>query len=209
MSAEDKKGIDFEALVESLKDLDFENVGGWPQPLKFAAAGIVFVLVIVMGYFFVITEANERLNGLRSQEQTLMQSYETKAFKAQNLDQYRLQLEDMKDLFESLLKQLPQETQVPGLLDDITNKAVGSGLDLKEIKLGQESPQQFYIELPIQIKVVGEYHAFGSFVSGVVALPRIVTLQDFSIKPIQKTNLLEMNVLAKTYRYASGAAGGR
>lgn len=209
MSAEDKKGIDFEALVESLQNLDFENVGGWPQPLKLAAAGIVFVLVIVIGYFVIITESNERLNGLQSQEQTLMQSYETKAFKAQNLDQYRLQLEDMKDLFESLLKQLPQETQVPGLLDDITNKAVGSGLDLKEIKLGQESPQQFYIELPIQIKVVGEYHAFGSFVSGVVALPRIVTLQDFSIKPIQKTNLLEMNVLAKTYRYASGSAGGR
>ena len=136
MSADNKKGIDLEALVESLQNLDFENVGGWPAPLKAAAAIVVFVVMLALGYFLSIGDLYSRLDALKRTEGELMTEYETKAFKAQNLDQYRQQLEDMQDLFGSLLSPLPKETEVPGLLEDISHTGIGSGLEFKEIKLG-------------------------------------------------------------------------
>ena len=213
MSADNKKGIDLEALVESLQNLDFENVGGWPAPLKAAAAIVVFVVMLALGYFLSIGDLYSRLDALKRTEGELMTEYETKAFKAQNLDQYRQQLEDMQDLFGSLLSQLPKETEVPGLLEDISHTGIGSGLEFKEIKLGTEKEREFYAELPIDVTVLGDYHGFGSFVGGVAALPRIVTLEDFKIEPASKddrSGLLKMAITAKTYRYASGkpAASG-
>ena len=210
MSAEGKKGIDVEALVESLQNLDFENVGGWPMPLKAAAAILVFVVVVSLGYFLSVSDLYSRLDTLKRTEGELMTEYESKAFKAQNLDQYRQQLEDMQDLFGSLLSQLPKETEVPGLLEDISHTGIGSGLEFKEIKLGTETEKEFYAELPIQVTVMGDYHGFGSFVGGVAALPRIVTLENFTIEPASKedrSGLLKMQITAKTYRYASGASG--
>lgn len=212
MSADGKKGIDVEALVESLQNLDFENVGGWPAPIKAVAAILVFVVVLFLGYFLSIADMYSRLGTLSQEESRLMTDYEGKAFKAQNLDQYRQQLADMEDLFGALLSQLPKETEVPGLLEDISHTGIGSGLEFKEIALGTETEREFYAELPITVRVMGDYHGFGSFVGGVAALPRIVTLGNFRISPAtegDRTGLLQMEIIAKTYRYASGQSGGQ
>jgi type IV pilus assembly protein PilO len=125
-------------------------------------------------------------------------------FQAANLEAYKEQMEEMEVSFGALLKQLPSDTEVPGLLEDITRTGLGSGLEFEEIKLLPEVTQQFYIELPIQIVVMGSYHDLATFVSGVASLPRIVTLHDFDIKPADKSgasSALRMSVLAKTYRY--------
>lgn len=211
MSAEGKKGLDVEALVESLQNLDFENVGGWPAPVKAAAAVAVFVLVVFLGYFMSLADMYGQLDTMVQEEQRLMTDYEGKAFKAQNLEQYRQQLADMEDLFGALLSQLPKDTEVPGLLEDISHTGIGSGLEFKEITLGTETEKEFYAQLPISIKVVGDYHGFGSFVGGVAALPRIVTLGDFKIQPValqDRSGLLQMEITASTYRYASGRSEG-
>jgi type IV pilus assembly protein PilO len=208
MSKADKKGFDPQELMEVLQNLDFENVGGWPLPVKFGAAVLVFVAVMTAGYFLSIVEQNSELERYRGQEARLMQDYEKKAFTAQNLEQYKKQMVDMEEMFGSLLSQLPRDTEVPGLLEDITHTGLGSGLEIDRIELGSVVEREFYAELPIRMTVRGDFHGFGSFVSGVAALPRIVTLDDFSIKPVSQSanRFLEMSISAKTYRYASGAA---
>lgn len=210
MKASELKNMDLRELIDELNSLDFENVGGWPAPIKVGAAIIVLVLVLALGYFFVIKDLNASLEQQRGEEKTLLQSYEKKAFKAHNLDQFRAQLAEMEQTFGALLKQLPKDTEVPGLLEDITHTGLGSGLEFEEIKLKSEAEKEFYAELPIDIKVIGDYHGFGSFVSGVAALPRIVTLHDFAIawpkdneKELKALGLLKMNITAKTYRYSN------
>lgn len=208
MSKADKKGFDPQQLMEVIQNLDFENVGGWPLPIKFGAAALVFLAVMTAGYFLSIVEQNGELERHRGQEVRLMQDYEKKAFTAQNLEQYKKQMVDMEEMFGSLLSQLPRDTEVPGLLEDITHTGLGSGLEIDRIELGSVVEREFYAELPIRMMVRGDFHGFGSFVSGVAALPRIVTLDDFSIKPVSQSanRFLEMSISAKTYRYASGAA---
>ena len=210
MKASELKNMDLRELIDELNSLDFENVGGWPAPIKFGAAIIVLALVLALGYFFVIKDLNASLEQQRGEEKTLLQSYEKKAFEAHNLDQFRAQLAEMEQTFGALLKQLPKDTEVPGLLEDITHTGLGSGLEFEEIALKSELEKEFYAELPIDIKVVGDYHGFGSFVSGVAALPRIVTLHDFVIawpqdneKELKALGLLKMDITAKTYRYSS------
>ena len=145
-------------------------------------------------------------SGQQAQE-TLVQDFEQKVFKANNLDVYKKQLADMETSFGSLLKQLPKDTEVPELLEDVTHTGLGSGLEFDGINLGTEVSKEFYAELPITIKVHGDYHAFGAFVSGVSALPRIVTLHDLKILPLQNkfadngAPVLTMEITAKTYRY--------
>ncbi|MEE4252071.1 MAG: type 4a pilus biogenesis protein PilO [Alcanivoracaceae bacterium] len=208
MSKADKKGFDPQELMEVLQNLDFENVGGWPLPVKLGAAVLVFVAVLAAGYFLSIVEQNNQLERFRNEETTLMQQYEKKAFTAQNLEQYKKQMVDMEEMFGSLLSQLPKDTEVPGLLEDITHTGLGSGLEIDRIELGSVVEREFYAELPIKMTVRGDFHGFGSFVSGVAALPRIVTLDDLTIKPVSESanRFLEMSISAKTYRYASGAA---
>lgn len=208
MSKAEKKGFDPQELMDTLQNLDFENVGGWPLPIKLGAAVLVFIGVLAAGYFLSIVEQNSQLDRYRNEESTLMQSYEKKAFTAQNLEQYKKQMVDMEEMFGSLLSQLPKDTEVPGLLEDITHTGLGSGLEIDRIELGTVVEREFYAELPIKMTVRGDFHGFGSFVSGVAALPRIVTLDDFSIKPVSQSanRFLEMSISAKTYRYASGAA---
>lgn len=216
MSKVDKK-FDVQELINTLNELDPENMGGWPTPVKVAMAFIVLVLVIGLGYFLEIAPKYEALDQQVRKETDLMAQYESKAFKAQNLDQYRKQLDDMEEMFGSLLAQLPKETEVPGLLEDITHTGLGSGLEFKKIDLGKEVVKEFYAELPIQINALGDYHGFGAFVSGVAALPRIVTLDNFSMKPPRDgagSGLLEISITARTYRYsassnAGSARGGR
>ncbi|WP_339344671.1 type 4a pilus biogenesis protein PilO [uncultured Alcanivorax sp.] len=217
MKASELKNLDLGELMDELNSLDFENVGGWPTPIKIGAAILVLVVVVVLGYFLSISDANQTLEQQRREEATLLQGYEKKAFEAHNLDQFRKQLAEMEQTFGALLKQLPKDTEVPGLLEDITHTGLGSGLEFENIELRNEIEKEFYAELPINIQVIGDYHGFGSFVSGVASLPRIVTLHDFTVtrpsesnKELAALGLLRMDITAKTYRYSSkdGAAGG-
>ncbi len=187
----------------NLSELDVNNLGAWPAPVKVIAGFLLLIAVLVLGYNFHLKDLQDQLEQKRGEEASLKQQFETKAFQAANLEAYRQQMVEMEQSFGALLRQLPSDTEVPGLLEDITRTGLGSGLEFEEIKLQPEVTQQFYIELPIQIRVVGAYHDLATFVSGVASLPRIVTLHDFEIKPVAKDGegKLSMSILAKTYRY--------
>jgi len=187
----------------NLSELDFNNLGSWPPAMKGIAGVLLMVLILALGYNFHISDMGDELERARAQEQTLKDQYASKAFQAANLEAYTQQMKEMEISFGAMLRQLPSDTEVPGLLEDITRTGLGSGLEFEEIKLLPEVTQQFYVELPIQITVTGNYHDLGTFVSGVSSLPRIVTLHDFEVKPVVdgNTTLLRMNILAKTYRY--------
>ncbi|MGE8360800.1 type 4a pilus biogenesis protein PilO [Pseudomonas sp.] len=186
-----------------LNELDLNNVGSWPAPVKFIAGVLLLILVLGLGYNFHLKDLQSQLDRQRSEEVTLKEQFSAKAFQAANLDAYKEQMQEMEVSFGALLRQLPSDTEVPGLLEDITRTGLGSGLEFEEIKLLPEVVQQFYIELPIEIKVVGTYHDLATFVSGVASLPRIVTLHDFEMLPAtaETTSQLRMSILAKTYRY--------
>ncbi|SFA78784.1 type 4a pilus biogenesis protein PilO [Azotobacter beijerinckii] len=186
-----------------LADLDLNNLGSWPAPVKAITGLLLLIAVLALGYNFHLKDLQEQLERERGEEGTLKQQFATKASQAANLEAYRQQMAEMETSFGVLLRQLPSDTEVPGLLEDITRTGLGSGLEFEEIKLLAEVVQQFYIELPIQISVVGNYHDLATFASGVASLPRIVTLHDFEIKPVAAGNntKLRMKVLAKTYRY--------
>lgn len=187
----------------NLSELDANNLGSWPAPVKVIAAVLLLIAVLALGYNFHLKDLQAQLDQQRSQEETLKQQFASKAFQAANLEAYRQQMVEMEQSFGALLRQLPSDTEVPGLLEDITRTGLGSGLEFEEIKLLPEVTQQFYIELPIQIRVVGTYHDLATFVSGAASLPRIVTLHDFEIKPLGGAGeaKLRMGILAKTYRY--------
>lgn len=186
-----------------LSELDLNNLGSWPAAVKVIACILLLVAAMALGYNFYLKDLQVQLDVQRAEEETLKQQFSSKAFQAANLDAYKIQMKEMEESFGALLRQLPSDTEVPGLLEDITRTGLGSGLEFEEIKLQPEVVQQFYIELPIQISVVGGYHDLAAFVSGVASLPRIVTLHDFDIKVAEADSVsrLRMNVLAKTYRY--------
>jgi type IV pilus assembly protein PilO len=186
-----------------LNDLDFNNVGSWPAVVKFIAGVLLLIAVVGLGYNFHLKDLQAQLEGKQSEEISLKEQFSNKAFQAANLDAYKEQMQEMEVSFGALLKQLPSDTEVPGLLEDITRTGLGSGLEFEEIKLLPEAAQQFYIELPIQITVVGAYHDLATFVSGVASLPRIVTLHDFDLVSAgaDGSSKLRMSILAKTYRY--------
>lgn len=184
-------------------DLDMNNLGSWPAPVKFITGVILLAVVLALGYYLHLQDMQVQLEQQQAQETTLKQQFSSKAFQAANLEAYKEQMAEMETSFGALLRQLPSDTEVPGLLEDITRTGLGSGLEFEEIKLQPEVAQQFYIELPINIKVIGGYHDLATFVSGVSSLPRIVTLHDFEIKPEKddSASKLRMSIVAKTYRY--------
>lgn len=194
--------------MESLKkvdinDLDFNNIGSWPGALKVIVAVVVFAVLLFLGYHFHLKDMQAQLERTEAQEATLRKEFSDKSFRAANLEAYKAQLAEIQDRFGALLMQLPSDTEVPGLLEDITQMGLNSGLEFESITLQPEVVQQFYIELPIRISVQGNYHDIATFVSSVAGLPRIVTLHDFDVAPVSAGNpdMLKMNILAKTYRY--------
>jgi type IV pilus assembly protein PilO len=194
----------FEGLRKiDLNDLDMSNMGAWPAAVKAMVGALLTVLVLALGYNFFVKDLQSQLDQQRADETTLKEQFASKAHMAANLERYTEQMKDMENSFGMLLRQLPGDTEVPGLLEDITRTGLGSGLEFEEIKLLPEVTQQFYIELPIQITVTGAYHDLATFVSGVAGLPRIVTLHDFEIKPVTPDigSKLRMSILARTYRY--------
>lgn len=198
---------DFSKMMEQLQDfdindIDWDRMGVWPAPGRIFLALLASIIIIAGAYYFIVKDKNTELERKKAEEKTLRESFEKKAFEAANLDRYRAQMVEMEESFGALVKQLPSSTEVPGLLDDIDEKGVQSRLTINSITPQSERATEFYVELPIKIVVTGGYHEFGTFVSGVAGMPRIVTLHDFSIKAAGGgNNLLVMDVLAKTYRY--------
>ncbi|WP_212625989.1 type 4a pilus biogenesis protein PilO [Pseudomonas sp. PP3] len=194
----------FEGLRKiDINELDTNNIGSWPPAIKVLVAVLLMVLVLSLGYSFSTSELETQLDLKREEESTLKAQFATRAHMAANLELYTQQMKEMENSFGVLLRQLPSDTEVPGLLEDITRTGLGSGLEFEEIKLLPEVTQPFYIELPIQITVTGAYHDLATFVSGVAGLPRIVTLHDFDLSPVNPDGgpKLRMSILAKTYRY--------
>lgn len=181
-----------------LQDLD--TIGVWPAPVKVLLVLVVFSACLAAGFFLHIKNLQTTLQNVTNEEAQLRVEFEQKAFLAANLEEYRAQTVEMEASFTELLRQLPSETEVPGLIDDVTNTGEGSGLEFSNFELPEEQVQEFYIEIPINLNAVGSYHDFGTFVSGVASLDRIVTLHDFAITG-RTDSLLDMNIQARTYRY--------
>lgn len=183
-----------------LSDIDFDSIGVWPPAARAAALVVLFILVFTGSWYFIVQSQSARLEASQKREVELRREFETKVHQVANLEAYQQQVAELEDTFQSLLAQLPTDTEVPGLLDDITDIGRGSSLTIQSIELQPERSQEFYVELPIRIVAVGGYHDFGAFVSGVSALPRIVTLHDYSIR-VLPGELLNLEIHAKTYRY--------
>lgn len=210
-----KMNLDLKALSEQLKNIqvddinniDWKNMGSWPLPGKIFFCILVFTAVFVGGYFNFVTEDIEILEQAKIAEADLRTNFESKAFSVSNLDAYRTQLEEMEETFGALLKQLPRDTEVPGLIDDISAAALNAGLNLNVMDPQRVTQTQFYNEMPLNIEVDGGYHELATFVSSVASLPRIVTLHDFTISKGGKEGLLKMKIMAKTYQYNPDRAG--
>ena len=185
-----------------LNDLDFENVGAWPAAARVIVAIIVFAALVIAGYYYHVADLADRLATSESKELELRREFERKAFEALNVGAYKLQLQEMRDSFGALVSQLPSDTEVPGLLEDISAKGELNGLAIESIDLLDEVQEEFYVELPISIEAEGSYHDLGAFISGMAGLPRIVTLHDFDIEMSgDDSSNLSMEITAKTYRY--------
>lgn len=196
------------ALLDQLRNLDRNDPGRWPLGIRLGAIVIVFVVLASGGYWYFVWKAKRPLLlEARAQESELMNELRTKARRAANLEAYREQLEEMQKSFGAMLRQLPNKTEVPNLLVDISQTGLAAGLEEKLFQPQGENKRDFYAELPISIRLTGGYHEMGRFASGIAALPRIVTLHDIEITPQGGRNAalsndaLVLNVTAKTYRY--------
>lgn len=191
-------------VVEELQSLDVNDVGRWPLAFRVAVIIIVFVVVLGMGvYWFIIEDKAPQLQRVQEEEQTLRVSFENKQKKAANYDAYKAQLTQMEQSFGTMLRQLPGKTEIPSLIVDISQTGLAAGLQEKLFQPQAEIPRDFYAEKPIMISLSGGYHEIANFVSGVAALPRIVTLHDINITPDNQDayDELTIQVTAKTYRY--------
>ncbi len=192
------------SIVDDLRSLDTNDPGRWPLPIRIGAVAIAFVAVVAFGtYMFVIKEEMPLLERAQQEEQELRANFEDRQRKAANFDAYRAQLAEIERDFGAMLRQLPGKTEVPSLLVDISQTGLGAGLEEQLFQPTGEIQKDFYAELPIKLRYTGSYHELGNFVSGIAALPRIVTLHDISIKPVTggAPDELTLDVTAKTYRY--------
>ncbi len=208
-----------EDILENIKSFDFDqlndfnNVGSWPTVVKVLMWLVAFGGALALGYFMHITNLQKELTRVQATEVDLRTDYEKKAFESAHLEGYRQQQVDMEESFGALLRQLPSDTEIPGLIEDITLVGLKNGLTFESITLQPEMAEEFYIEKPIQIVVIGGYHDLGAFVSDVADLSRIVTLHDFNIAPFDRKDqpnqtvggVLKMAITAKTYRYKDGS----
>tara|TARA_R110000772_G_scaffold136703_2_gene245503 strand:- start:543 stop:1133 length:591 start_codon:yes stop_codon:yes gene_type:complete len=188
--------------LSSLSELDFNESGEWPFPIKVVAIILLVALVWGGGYYFMIKDKQAELATLEQTEVQLKKEFEVKQEKAWNLAAYQAQLAEMRVTFSSMLKQLPRKNEVADLLIDISRTGIVNGLEFELFKPEAERPVDFYAELPINMKVTGTYHQFAGFVSDVAALPRIVILHDLTMSPLAKDGgKMSMEINAKTYRY--------
>lgn len=193
------------SFIDDLNNLDPNNPGVWPIPVKAIVFAIVFAAIVYAGWHFDITVQREELASLEKKKNEQVAVLDSRQKKAANLEALKEQMKEMQQNFGDMVRQLPNKTEVAGLLIDISQTGLSSGLEFKLFKPGNEAPREFYAELPINISVVGDYHQFGEFVSGIASLPRIVTTHNIVITPIkgeQSSGVpkLQMDAIAKTYR---------
>ena len=192
------------SIIDDLRALDTNDPGRWPLPIRIGAIAFVFVLVMAIGvYMFVIQTEMPELDAAKNKEVELRSTFEDRQRRAANFDAYRAQLQEIERDFGAMLRQLPGKTEVPSLIVDISQTATGAGLEEALFQPQPEIQKDFYAELPIKLRYTGSYHELGNFVSGIAALPRIVTLHDIQIRPTNtsSTDELTLDVTAKTYRY--------
>jgi type IV pilus assembly protein PilO len=192
------------SIVDDLRSLDTNDPGRWPLPIRIGTVTLVFVAVVAAGiYMLVIQDEMPLLRRAQQEEVDLRAQFEDRQRKAANFDAYRTQLAEIERDFGAMLRQLPGKTEVPNLLVDISQTGLGAGLEEQLFQPTGEIQRDFYAELPIRLRYTGSYHELGNFVSGIAALPRIVTLHDISIRPASDVSPdeLTLDVTAKTYRY--------
>jgi type IV pilus assembly protein PilO len=202
-----KNKMTVEKFFQQFNTLDMNNYGSWPLSVKITCWMFLFFVVCAIGYFLAVRPKLDAIDQARTVEQNLLNEFKEKDSKLRNLQQYQAQLQQMEANFNQQLEQLPKETEIPSLVEDINVTGVSSGLKFKNIRLEPEVKQEFFIEQPISIDATGDYHSFGSFVSSVAALPRIVTLHDFTITGTASQDkksdvpVIDYTIKAKTYRY--------
>jgi type IV pilus assembly protein PilO len=190
--------------LEDFNNIDFKNAGSLPIPVKLVLLGFLSLILIGLGYWFLWSPEIDALEQAKAKEQELRQTFLAKKAQAVKIEAYRQQMIDIEKTFGALLKQLPDKSQMDGLLTDINQAGLGRGLEFELFKPGQESVADFYAEMPIQIRIVGSYHDIGAFATDISKLSRIVTLNDLSIAPVNiagKEGVLSLEAVAKTYRY--------
>ena len=197
----------------SIKELDFNNIGSWPREYKIGFCTLLGLLIFALLWWFVTRDKGEELEGLERNETELHAEFEKKQGRAANLEPLKLQLAQMEQQLQQMLRQLPSRTEMPDLIVDISQTALATGIQNELFKPGPESPKEFYAEKPIALRMVGTYHQFGAFVSGVASLPRVVimTMHDIQLRPrggggnpglgIRPNSALELAGTVKTYRY--------
>jgi type IV pilus assembly protein PilO len=187
-----------------LKDINFKTSGTWPTELKYLVCGFIVFLILLAAWFLVIKDKRDEMLRLEGDEVVLRTEFETKQARAANLEPLKQQLAQMEIILQRMLRQLPSKNEMPDLIVDVSQQALASGISNELFQPGAEEPREFYAEKPIAIRMVGDYHQFGAFMSGVASLPRVVimTMHDISLKPRGVNNeLLEMAGTIKTYRY--------
>lgn len=199
-------------LLDDLRGLDRNNIGGWPKSVKTFFTVLLFLLILLIGWYVVISDQQDSLQGLVGKEEQLKKEFSEKQAKSVNLEALQQQLDEMKDMLRQLLRQLPSRTEMPELLVDVSQTALSAGLQQELFQPGTEVPKDFYAEKPIELKMIGTYHQFGTFISGVASLPRVVilTMHDVSLTPLNPpgkgaepgpNQLLVLQGTVKTYRY--------
>jgi type IV pilus assembly protein PilO len=199
------------SFFDDLRNLDRNNIGGWSKSIKVFFAAIIVAVILVLGWYFVISSQQDELKSAQSKELALKKEFSDKQGKVVNLEAYRKQLVDMEEMLQTMLRQLPSRTEMPDLLNNITQAALSAGIETQLFQPGAEVMKDFYAEKPIQLKMIGTYHQFGTFISNVASLPRVVilTMHDVSLKPASTTlgqkaapgGPLLLEGIVKTYRY--------
>ena len=210
-------------FFDELRNLDRNNIGGWSKSIKIFFSVLVFLVVLLAGWYFEVSDQQDTLDQLASKEESLKQEFSQKQAKSVNLEALQQQLDEMQDMLRQLLRQLPGKTEMSELLVDISQTALSAGLETELFQPGAETPKDFYAEEPITLRMVGTYHQFGTFISGVASLPRVVilTMHDVSLSPQAPAangkeptagGQLVLEGTVKTYRYLEddeSAAGGK
>lgn len=188
--------------LSQFDNLELDNIGQWPVLAKIVLTIFLAIVITVLSYIALVSDKITRLDQVTAEEETLKQEFQSKYHVAANLELFQAQMVEAETIFANQLRSLPESHEIPGLLDDITFIGTTSGLDFVTINWLPEIVKEIYIELPIDIEVIGSYHDFGGFVSKIAGLPRIVTLHDFTITIAQiTTETLTLKLQAKTYRY--------